>query len=536
MCRSIPSIPKARLEYMLADAQPAMVLTTESLRGQLPQSAGIEFLSLDAAEMQAALSKVADSNPGQEQLPEDAAYVIYTSGSTGEPKGVVVTQGNVARLFAATEKWFSFGAEDVWTLFHSYAFDFSVWEMWGALLYGGRLVVVPKAITRSPGEFLQLLVEEGVTVLNQTPSAFYQLMQAEEEAEEEESRRLVQKLKLRSVIFGGEALELRRLRSWYERHGETGPVLVNMYGITETTVHVSYMRLTEEMARSGVGSVIGGNIADLRIYVLDSICEPVAAGVVGELYVAGAGLARGYLKRAGLSAERFIADPYGKVAGERMYRTGDLGRWSRDGVLEYWGRADQQVKIRGFRIELGEIEAALKVEAGVAQAAVIAAGRSCWRQTAGGVCGSGRAAGGDELDTSALRRKVKERLPEYMVPSAFVVIDQLPLTANGKLDRKALPAPQPTAEAYSAPRTAEEEVLCAVFADVLGAERVGIHDNFFELGGHSLLAAKLVSRVRAALGKEVSIRMLFESPTVAELAERLSKERLSEGSGSRDRC
>ena len=242
------------------------------MRRQLPQSEGIELLSLDAAETQAELSKVVDSNPGQELLPEDAAYVIYTSGSTGEPKGVVVTQGNVTRLFAATEKWFSFGAEDVWTLFHSYAFDFSVWEIWGALLYGGRLVVVPKAITRSPGEFLQLLVEEGVTVLNQTPSAFYQLMQAEEEAEEEDAE-LVQKLKLRSVIFGGEALELRRLRGWYERHGETEPVLVNMYGITETTVHVSYMRLTEEMARSGVGSVIGGNIADLRIYVLDSICS-----------------------------------------------------------------------------------------------------------------------------------------------------------------------------------------------------------------------------------------------------------------------
>ena len=267
--------------------------------------------------------------------------MIYTSGSTGEPKGVVVTQGNVTRLFAATEKWFSFGAEDVWTLFHSYAFDFSVWEIWGALLYGGRLVVVPKTITRSPGEFLQLLVEEGVTVLNQTPSAFYQLMQAEEEAggTEQDAELKPGELKLRSVIFGGEALELGRLRGWYERHGETEPVLVNMYGITETTVHVSYARLTEEMARRSRGSVIGGNIADLRIYVLDQYLQPVATGVVGELYVAGAGLARGYLKRAGLSAERFIADPYSKVAGERMYRTGDLGRWSRK---ECWSTGDER--------------------------------------------------------------------------------------------------------------------------------------------------------------------------------------------------
>ena len=334
------------------------------------------------------LSKVVDSNPGQELSPEDAAYVIYTSGSTGEPKGVVVTQGNVTRLFAATEKWFSFGAEDVWTLFHSYAFDFSVWEIWGALLYGGRLVVVPKAITRSPEEFLQLLVEEGVTVLNQTPSAFYQLMQAEEEAEEEDAE-LGQKLKLRSVIFGGEALELRRLRSWYERHGETEPVLVNMYGITETTVHVSYMRLTEEMARSGVGSVIGGNIADLQDLRAGSVFAAGGGGSGGRVVCGGSGAGAGLSEAGRIERGEVYRRSYGKVAGERMYRTGDLGRWSRDGVLEYWGRADQQVKIRGFRIELGEIEAALKAEAGVAQAAVIAAGRSCWRQTAGGVCGSG---------------------------------------------------------------------------------------------------------------------------------------------------
>ena len=362
-----PEYPKARLEHMLADARPAVVITSMKLGEELRLNAEIEFV-LSGREGSASRlwGRLGTTILDKRCHPEEAAYVIYTSGSTGEPKGVVVTQGNVTRLFAATERWFHFGGEDVWTLFHSYAFDFSVWEMWGALLYGGRLVVVPKAITRSPREFLQLLVEEGVTVLNQTPSAFYQLMQAEEEDGE-----LGQGLKLRSVIFGGEALELRRLRGWYERHGESGPELVNMYGITETTVHVSYARLTAEMVKGSRGSVIGGNIGDLRIYVLDEYLEPVAAGVVGELYVGGAGLARGYLKRAGLTAERFLADAYAMEPGARMYRTGDLGRWTREGVLEHWGRADQQVKIRGFRIELGEIEAALRGEAGVGQAAVM---------------------------------------------------------------------------------------------------------------------------------------------------------------------
>ena len=411
-----PEYPKARLEQMLADARPAVVITSMKLGEELRLNAEIEFVLLDGKEVQSALGRVGDNNPGREVSPQDAAYVIYTSGSTGEPKGVVVTQGNVTRLFVATERWFHFGGEDVWTLFHSYAFDFSVWEMWGALLYGGRLVVVPKAITRSPKEFLQLLVEEGVTVLNQTPSAFYQLMQAEEE-DGELGLRL--KLKLRSVIFGGEALELRRLRGWYERHGERGPELVNMYGITETTVHVSYAGLTAEMVNGGSrGSVIGGNIGDLRIYVLDGYLEPVAAGVVGELYVGGAGLARGYLKRAGLTAERFIADAYAKEPGERMYRTGDLGRWTREGVLEHWGRADQQVKIRGFRIELGEIEAALRAEGGVGQAAVmVGEDHAGGKQLVAYVVPA--MAGGAELDTSALRRGVKERLPEYMVPSAL---------------------------------------------------------------------------------------------------------------------
>jgi len=362
---------------------------------------------------------------------------------------------------------------------------------------------------------LRLLAAERITALNQTPSAFYQLMLAEEE---DPAR--AEQLALRAVIFGGEALDLRRLRGWYARHEEDGPVLVNMYGITETTVHVTYRRLTEEMARTSEGSVIGGNIPDLRVYVLDRYLQPAPMGVTGEIYVSGAGLAQGYLNRAGLTAERFVADPFSHEPGARMYRSGDVGRWRRDGVLEYSGRADQQVKIRGFRIELGEIEEALRHQAGVAAVAVVAR-----EETSGGqrLVAYVVPVKGSELEIAELKREAAKRLPEYMVPAAFVFLEKLPLTANGKLDRRSLPDPEMKGDAWEAPRNPREEVLCGLFAEVLGAERVGIHDNFFDLGGHSLLAARLVSHVRAALKVELALRTLFESPTVAELAGRLNE-------------
>src|SRR5262249_7196135 len=357
-----PDYPEARLAHMLADAAPVLVLSAEALRFRLP--AGAKGFILGGPAVQAVLAQAPAHDPSQAERacplrPSHSAYVIYTSGSTGAPKGVVISHQNVTRLFGATQPWFGFGPQDVWTLFHSYAFDFSVWELWGALLHGGRLVVVPKLLVRAPAEFLALLVEQGVTVLNQTPSAFYQLMEAEAEQPE-----VGQRLALRWVIFGGEALELGRLEGWYGRHGDAAPVLVNMYGITETTVHVSYLALDRELARRAGGSLIGGNIPDVRVYVLDGALEPVPLGGIGELYVAGAGLARGYLGRAALTAERFVADPYGPEPGGRMYRTGDLARWRPEGSLEFLGRADQQVKIRGFRIEPGEIEETLSSHIG----------------------------------------------------------------------------------------------------------------------------------------------------------------------------
>ncbi|MFI0348969.1 amino acid adenylation domain-containing protein [Actinomadura sp. 9N407] len=469
-----PDYPADRIAYVLDDAQP--VLTIDEV---------------------GACEEYADTDLAVPVSPDNPAYVIYTSGSTGRPKGVVVPHANVVRLLRSTEGRFGFGADDVWTLFHSYAFDFSVWELWGSLLYGGRLVVVPYLTSRSPEDFLRLLETERVTVLNQTPSAFYQLMAADRDNPG------VDVSALRYVVFGGEALELGRLDDWYSRHADNAPTLVNMYGITETTVHVSHIELDRAYAATAPGSVIGTGIPDLRIYVLDGRLQPVPAGVVGELFVAGPGLARGYLNRPGLSAERFVADLHG-APGTRMYRTGDLGRWLADGRLEYLGRSDQQVQLRGFRIEPGEIEAVLARHEAVSDVAVIVRDERLIAYIVG--------------KDDDLRAHAAQHLPGYMVPAAVVELDALPLTSNGKLDRKALPDPDFSAKVSSrAPGTPQEETLAGLFAEVLNLERVGVEDGFFDLGGDSIIAIQLVSRARQS-GLVISPREVFQHQTVQELA------------------
>ncbi|AXC54206.1 non-ribosomal peptide synthetase [Bacillus spizizenii] len=512
-----PDYPADRIAFMLKDAQPAFIMTNTKAANHIPPVENVPKIVLDDPALAEKLNTYPAENPKnkdrtQPLSPLNTAYVIYTSGSTGVPKGVMIPHQNVTRLFAATEHWFRFSSDDIWTMFHSYAFDFSVWEIWGPLLHGGRLVIVPHHVSRSPEAFLRLLVKEGVTVLNQTPSAFYQFMQAEREQPD-----LGQALSLRYVIFGGEALELSRLEDWYNRHPENRPQLINMYGITETTVHVSYIELDRSMAALRANSLIGCGIPDLGVYVLDERLQPVPPGVAGELYVSGAGLARGYLGRPGLTSERFIADPFGPP-GTRMYRTGDVARLRADGSLDYVGRADHQVKIRGFRIELGEIEAALVQHPQLEDAAVIVReDQPGDKRLAAYVIPSE-----ETFDTAELRKYAAERLPDYMVPAAFVTMKELPLTPNGKLDRKALPAPDFAAAVTGrGPRTPQEEILCDLFMEVLHLPRVGIDDRFFDLGGHSLLAVQLMSRIREALGVELSIGNLFEAPTVAGLAERL---------------
>ncbi|RTQ81562.1 condensation domain-containing protein, partial [Stenotrophomonas maltophilia] len=418
--------------------------------------------------------------------------------------------GQVARLFAATDAQFQFGPEDVWTLFHSFAFDFSVWEIWGALLYGGRLVVVPAAVSRSPRDFHALLIEQGVTVLNQTPSAFRQLIAAE--ADSTATHRL------RYVIFGGEALDLPMLAPWIARNDPDQTQLINMYGITEITVHATFRRIERRDVQGGQGSLIGRPLSDLRILVLDPHQQPVPIGVTGELYVGGDGIARGYLNRPELTAERFLPDPYSSDPSARLYRTGDLGRWLPGGELQYVGRNDFQVKIRGFRIELAEIEARLQACDGVREAVVLAR-----EDSPGDKRLVGYVITEPESDPSAaeLRDHLLLHLADYMVPAAFVRVHHWPLTSNGKLDRAALPAPDASAVAargYEAPVGETELAIAAVWQEVLGLEQVGRHDNFFELGGHSLLAITVIEQLRHR-GLQADVRTVFNALSLVALAE-----------------
>jgi amino acid adenylation domain-containing protein len=438
--------------------------------------------------------------------PEHAAYVIYTSGSTGRPKGVIVTQRNLSRLIACGAAAFELDASDIWTLFHTAAFDFSVWEMWGCWLTGGRLVVVPYAVSRAPDAFHALLERTQTTVLNQTPSAFDLWQSIVIGAPDD-------RLALRLIIFGGEALDPTRLASWLARPASRRPALVNMYGITETTVHVTQRALTADAAASE-RSVIGGALPDLTCAVLDGRGALVPAGLPGELFVGGAGVARGYLSQPALTASRFVPDHLGDAPGARIYRTGDRVRWRAAGELEYLGRLDAQTKIRGHRIEPGEIEAVLRQQPAVRQAAVVVAGAG---ERAKRLIAYVTRRAGVAATEESLRTDLRALLPEYMVPAAIVLLDQLPLTDNGKLNHRALPAPAPPAT-IDASCSEVERAIAELWADELAVTRVGVHDTLFECGGDSMTACRMATRAAARFGVDVPLRRMLEHPTVASWA------------------
>ncbi|AEI43018.1 non-ribosomal peptide synthetase [Paenibacillus mucilaginosus] len=500
-----PAHPEERAALMLRNSGAAVLLTDRSPSFAVGDAA---VLFVDDPD----LSACSRENPPASQGPAQLAYVLYTSGTTGTPKGVMVEHRQVVQLLKQKGLPLAFGPEDVWTVFHAYTFDFSVWEIFGALLSGGRCVVVPKQTAQNPAHFLELLERHEVTVLNQTPTAFAALIQ------EINDQARHPRLRLRYVIFGGEALQPRILLPWVEAYPETR--LINMYGITETTVHVTLKEIGGHDLSAG-RSLIGKPLPALRCRVLDEQRRLVPAGAAGELYVGGAGVTRGYAGREDLTRERYLADPF--APGERLYRTGDRVRLLPGGELEYLGRLDQQVKIRGHRIETGEIEHALLSHPDVAEAIVLPAAEE----------------GGDALcayvvlreggGTSGLRRFLLDRLPDYMVPAYFIPLASMPRTATGKLDRRALPAPVSarSREAYVPPRDELEASLAAIWQEVLGVEEAGIRDSFFELGGHSLKAAALTAKLSRRLGRTVTLKQLFAGPTIEELAAVLRAEALA---------
>jgi amino acid adenylation domain-containing protein len=500
--------PAERMRWILADAEVTALVTHDAVGAAAPEFTGtVVNLDADAA----AIAARPAEPPADGPRPDDVAYLIYTSGSTGHPKGVLVSHANVARLVAGAGTLMRLAADDTWSMVHSYAFDVSVFEMWGAFSTGARLVVVPHETIRDPEALLALLDAERVTVFSQTPSAFRQFMVP---ALADGAPRLP----LRYVIFAGEYLDTQLLAPWFDRYGDTQPRLVNMYGITETTVHSTYREITRADLASGVRSNVGRPLPDLRIYLLDERGMPVPPGVRGEIYVAGAGVTLGYQNLPELTAQRFLPDLYAGEGEQRMYRSGDLARWTDDGELEFLGRADQQVKIRGFRVEPGEVEAVLRERPEIADAVVLP------RQIAGDtrLVAYLVPADGATVRDAEVTAGLRAVLPEYMVPAHLVTLERFPLTPNGKIDRAALPdfdgARPDLDREYVAPRTPTEEAVAAAWREMLGVEKAGAYDDFFALGGHSLLATRVAFKLRGTLGVEVPVRAIFDHPVLERLA------------------
>ncbi|WP_445240991.1 amino acid adenylation domain-containing protein [Microcoleus vaginatus] len=510
-----PAYSSERLSFMLEDAKVQVLLAQSHLDEKIrDRASSAVFLDSDWEN----IARESKENCLSDVTPDCLAYVIYTSGSTGKPKGVQVNHRSAVNLFAATYPLFNFSERDAWTVFHSYAFDFSVWEIWGALVHGCKLVIVPLEVTQSPLAFYQLLCSERVTILNQTPSAIRQLIDAQKTADREP------KWSLRLIICGGEALPAELASELLEWNLP----LWNFYGPTEATVWTAIHRI--KSVESKRGSIpIGRPLPNTQLYILDANLQPVPVGVLGQLYIGGAGLSRGYLNLPELTAQKFIPNPFCEEIGARLYKTGDIARYLPDGTIEFLGRSDNQVKIRGFRIELGEIEAVLSQHPAVRESVVLLgednSGENC---LVAYIVSSSEFSTGQPSLISKLRGFLKEKLPQYMIPSAFVLLEALPLTSNGKIDRRSLRAPdveRSELNAASAPRTREEQLLAEIWSQVLGVKQIGIGDNFFELGGHSLLATQLIAKVREAFQVELPLRSLFQCPTVESLAAVISPQK-----------
>lgn len=483
------SYPSSRIEYMIKDCGAKAVLVY-----QAEVVADIPVIDLSLVDN----LQGSEENPSKVNNSSDVAYCIYTSGTTGNPKGVMVEHKNVVRLFFNEKFQFDFNQEDIWIMFHSYCFDFSVWEMYGATLFGGKLIIISKEEAQDSTNLMNIIKEESVTILNQVPSAFYNLLEADYPDN---------KLNLRYLIFGGEALNPGRLKQWREWHNNIK--IVNMYGITETTVHVTYREISSREIERGI-SDIGKPIPTLSVYIMNgnSLC---GIGIPGELCVAGEGVARGYLNRKELTDEKFVTNVFGEG---RLYRSGDLARWMQDGNIEYLGRIDEQIKVRGFRIELGEIESALRRLESVKDAVAILK-KDDMRDNY--ICAY--IISDKKMEQEKIKILLLNDLPEYMIPSYIMQIDRIPMTKNGKLDRKALPNVDfSNKNTYIQPVTKNEELICNIFSEVLGCDKVGVTDRFFEIGGHSLRATRVMNRIEEATGVKLPVKMLFQYSSAKELA------------------
>ncbi len=496
--------PQERLNYILKDSKIEILITKSDLNKLDFQE---KFIFLD--QEQEIIEQKSESNPNSDVTPNNLLYVIYTSGTTGQPKGVMINHYNVVNLFEMVKTYFNFNENDIWTQFHSYSFGFSVWEIWGALLHGGKLVIIPNTITHSPEDFYDLIIQEKVTILSQTPTAFRLLTHVDKSKEKE-------LFSLRYIIFSGESLETYLLKSWFDKYGDSKPELINMYAITETSGEIAYRRLTKTDLIASKSSIIGVPLPGVEFYLLDEQMQPVSDGEIGEIYIGGNAVGRGYLNQPELTAEKFINNIFDKSQQSKLYKTGDLGRYLSTGEIAFCGRIDNQIKIRGYRIELAEIEAKLAEYPLVKEAVIIVSENEDNKQLIAYIIPE------KDLTPQDLQKYLKGNLPDYMIPNAFVFLDKLPLSPNGKLDRDSLPLPDENSivrkSEYIAPRNTLEKDLANIWSSVLKIDKISIHDNFFELGGDSIKGMQFSNRMQELWQDYVYITAIFEAPTIAELS------------------